>query len=375
MFFAVAIISICYFSIIWGFVIGFNAIKNVENKNSKPKNTFSIIVPFRNEANNLPILLHSFSKIEYPKILFEIILVNDDSSDNFKSVIKAFRTEFPTFDLTLIDNKNLTNSPKKDALTAAIKFAKFNWVVTTDADCSVPKNWLKLFNQTIENKNALFIAAPVKFKYENTFLHHFQNLNFISLLGSTIGSFGIKKPIMCNGANLCYNKSTFLELNGFEGNNAIASGDDIFLLEKIAQKYPQKISYLKANEAIVETSSEKNWKLFFNQQLRWASKTTAYKNWFSKFIGLVVFIENLLAFILGVFAFLISNFWKYLAVVLIAKIVLDFILIFKTAKFLKSKESIKYYIFISLIYPFFIICITITAFFKNYRWKDRVFKK
>ena len=215
MFFAVAIISICYFSIIWGFVIGFNAIENVENKNSKPKNTFSIIVPFRNEANNLPILLHSFSEIEYPKILFEIILVNDDSSDNFKSVIKAFRTEFPTFDLTLIDNKNLTNSPKKDALTAAIKFAKFNWVVTTDADCSVPKNWLKLFNQTIENKNALFIAAPVKFKYQNTFLHHFQNLNFISLLGSTIGSFGIKKPIMCNGANLCYNKSTFLELNCF----------------------------------------------------------------------------------------------------------------------------------------------------------------
>jgi len=375
MFFAATIISICYFSIIWGLIIGFETLKNIENKNSTPKNTFSIIVPFRNEAENLPTLLHSLSKIAYPKTLFEIILVNDASSDAYDSIIEAFKNKNPNINCTLINSNCVTNSPKKDALTTAIKIAKFNWIVTTDADCKVQKNWLNLFNQTIEDKNALFIAAPVKFKNETTFLHHFQNLNFISLLGSTIGSFGVKKPILCNGANLCYNKSTFIELNGFKGNNAIASGDDIFLLEKITQKYPEKVCYLKATEAIVETYSEKNWKLFFNQQLRWASKTTAYNSWFSKLVGLIVFIENLLVLVLGVSTLFISGYLKYFIIVFITKITIDFILIFKTSVFFKNKKPLNYFALTSLIYPFFIVFITINTLFKNYKWKDRSFKK
>ena len=375
MIFAVAIILIFYFVIICAFIIGFEALKNIENKNNTPKNTFSIIVPFRNEAENLPILLHSFSEIVYPKSMFEIILVNDASSDNYNPIIIAFKAKNPHINCTLINNTNITNSPKKSALTAAIKISKFNWIVTTDADCTVHKNWLKLFNQTIEDKNALFIAAPVKFKYEATFLHHFQNLNFISLLGSTIGSFRIKKPILCNGANLCYNKATFLELNGFEGNTSIASGDDVFLLEKIAQKYPANVCYLKAKEAIVETSSEKNWSLFLNQQLRWASKTTAYNNLFSKFVGLIVFTENLLVILLVISTLFNLEYWKYFVIVFTAKILLDFILIFKTAKFLKSKKALNYYAIIGLLYPFFIVFIALATLFKSYQWKDRIFKK
>ena len=375
MIFVATIISICYFLIICAFIIGFERLKNIENKNTTPKNTFTIVIPFRNEAENLPALLKSFSKIEYPKNLFEIILVNDASSDDYNSIIETFRAENPTIDCTLINNKNLTNSPKKDAITAAVKISKYNWIVATDADCNLPKNWLKLFNQTIESKNVLFIAAPVKFKNEVTFLHHFQNLNFISLLGSTIGSFGIKKPIMCNGANLCYNKSTFLELNGFSGNNNITSGDDVFLLEKITQKYPEKVCYLKAKEAIVETSSEKDWKLFFNQQLRWASKTTAYKNWVSKFVGFTVFAENLVVLILGISILFNPDYWKIFVVAFVGKFLLDFILIFKTAEFFKNKESLKYYTLISVFYPFFIVFISIATLFKNYQWKDRVFEK
>ncbi|MEX1383091.1 glycosyltransferase [Lutibacter sp.] len=375
MIFVIAIISICYFSIICSFINGFDRIKNIENKNSAPKHTFSIIVPFRNEAENLPLLLHSFSEIAYPKSLFEIILINDTSSDNYNSIIEVFRIKNPIINCTLINSNNITNSPKKDAITTAVKISKFNWIVATDADCKVPKNWLNLFNQTIKYENALFIAGPVKFKDKTTFLHHFQNLNFISLLGSTIGSFGVKKPILCNGANLCYNKATFLELNGFEGNTAIASGDDIFLLETIAKKYPDKVCYLKANDAIVETSSEKNWSLFFNQQLRWASKTTAYNNWFSKFVGLIVFFENLLIIVLGISSLFIKTYWKYFLVVFIVKILIDFTLIFKTTKFIKHKKALNYYVIISLFHPIFIVFIAIGSFFKNYQWKDRIFKK
>jgi hypothetical protein len=62
-------------------------------------------------------------------------------------------------------------------------------------------------------------------------LHHFQQLDIASLQGATIGSFGINKGFMCNGANFVY-QILFQELNGFHGNDTIASGDDVFLLQK-----------------------------------------------------------------------------------------------------------------------------------------------
>jgi cellulose synthase/poly-beta-1,6-N-acetylglucosamine synthase-like glycosyltransferase len=375
MIFLAVSISICYLFLIAAFIIGFDKIEINKFKNLPPKHTFSIIVPYRNEAHNLPILLKSISKINYPKNLFELILVNDDSTDDFKKIIDAFLKDNTAINIVLINNHRTSQSPKKDAITSAIQKSNFNWIVTTDADCKVPNNWLNLFNQTIEKEDVQFIAAPVKFKKQNSFLFHFQNLNFLSLLGSTIGSFGIKKPIMCNGANLCYHKKTFLQLNGFRGNDGIASGDDIFLLEKMLKNNPKRVRYLKSNEAVVETFSEKNWKLFFNQQLRWASKTTNYSNWFSKLVGITVFLENLLYVILLTTTIITGFYWKFFLLIFSIKTTIDIILITKISTFFRNLKSLKYYPVISIIYPFFIVTTAIISLFKNYQWKGRTFKQ
>jgi cellulose synthase/poly-beta-1,6-N-acetylglucosamine synthase-like glycosyltransferase len=375
MIFLAVSISICYLFLIAAFIIGFDKIEINKFKNLPPKHTFSIIVPYRNEAHNLPILLKSISKINYPKNLFELILVNDDSTDDFKKIIDAFLKDNTAINIVLINNHRTSQSPKKDAITSAIQKSNFNWIVTTDADCKVPNNWLNLFNQTIEKEDIQFIAAPVKFKKQNSFLFHFQNLNFLSLLGSTIGSFGIKKPIMCNGANLCYHKKTFLQLNGFRGNDGIASGDDIFLLEKMLKNNPKRVRYLKSNEAVVETFSEKNWKLFFNQQLRWASKTTNYSNWFSKLVGITVFLENLLYVILLTTTIITGFYWKFFLLIFSIKTTIDIILITKISTFFRNLKSLKYYPVISIIYPFFIVTTAIISLFKNYQWKGRTFEQ
>lgn len=375
MIFLAVSISICYLFLIAAFIIGFDKIEINKFKNLPPKHTFSIIVPYRNEAHNLPILLKSISEINYPKNLFELILVNDDSTDDFKKIIDAFLKDNTAINIVLINNHRTSQSPKKDAITSAIQKSNFNWIVTTDADCKVPNNWLNLFNQTIEKEDIQFIAAPVKFKKQNSFLFHFQNLNFLSLLGSTIGSFGIKKPIMCNGANLCYHKKTFLQLNGFRGNDGIASGDDIFLLEKMLKNNPKRVRYLKSNEAVVETFSEKNWKLFFNQQLRWASKTTNYSNWFSKLVGITVFLENLLYVILLTTTIITGFYWKFFLLIFSIKTTIDIILITKISTFFRNLKSLKYYPVISIIYPFFIVTTAIISLFKNYQWKGRTFKQ
>ena len=287
MLFIILFIAIIYILLIIAFSIGFGLVKTVYTENHTAQNTFSIIVPFRNEATYLPDLLNSISNLNYPKSLFEIILVNDDSVDDFKSIIDEFSEEHPTLNLKLINNLRSTNSPKKDAINTAIEWAKFDWMVSTDADCTVPVSWLQIFNQTIINEHVEFICGPVRFKTEKSFLFHFQNLNLLSLVGATIGGFGLKLPFMCNGANLCYKKATFKELNGFEGNEHIASGDDIFILDKMLKLKPEKIHFIKSSNAVVTTHSQSSWNSFFNQQLRWASKSTATQGKFSKFVGLI----------------------------------------------------------------------------------------
>ena len=375
MIFSGMVISLLYLLLIMAFIFGMKKSKVVKNENAVPKNRFSIVIPFRNEAHNLPNLLNSLSALNYPSELFEILLVNDDSQDNFNHILAAFTKQNQNLNLHLIQNVRKTKSPKKDAINTAIKLSNFEWIITSDADCIVPKLWLQLFNQFIEDEKPVFISAPVKFSPQNSMLFHFQNLNFISLMGSTIGGFGIHKPFMCNGANLCYRKDAFFEVNGFADNTSIASGDDIFLLEKMLKIYPKKVKFLKSKEAIVETNSENTWKVFLNQQIRWASKSVSYKNPFAKFVGIAVFLENLTVLILGISAMLFPQNWLYFIPVFTLKILVDFILIAQTSVFLKNTKSLKYYIPLSLLYPFFIVFTGCLSTFKSYDWKGRSFKK
>jgi len=193
------LISIIYLALIMAFIIGFEKVETVKNNDTVPKNRFSIVIPFRNEAHNLPGLLKSISIINYPSDLFEILLVNDDSQDYFNLIIEEFTNRNPSLNFQLLKNIRKTNSPKKDAINSAINLSNFEWIVTTDADCVVPVNWLKLFNQFIENENPVFISAPVKFSIQNSLLFQYfsdgknaQNLSekskIIKIGGSNCGN-------------------------------------------------------------------------------------------------------------------------------------------------------------------------------------------
>jgi len=166
----------------------------------------------------------------------------------------------------------------------------------------------------------------------------------------------------------------FEKLNGFEGNNKIASGDDVFLLQKAANLFPDKIHYLKAEEAIVTTKPTENWKSLFYQRVRWAAKTSSYQSSFGKVLGLIVFFGNL-SFIIG-FLFCVLMIWPYSFFVLFAfsKFIIDYILLYKTNQFL-SKSSIKSLILSSLFYPFFSTAVALYSLFGTYEWKGRRFGK
>ena len=240
MIFIFIIITIIYLCFMGSFIVGFHKIPEFKYQNSEEKTAFSILIPFRNEAKNLEKLIDSIIELNYPKELFEVIFIDDASEDDSIEIIKNRFSANPnsTINFKIISNERKTKSPKKDAISLAIYKAKYDWMVTTDADCQLPTFWLDSFNDFIQKNNTQFIAAPVKYNHDNTFLYRFQILDMLSLQGATIGGFGLKKPFLCNGANLAYRKDTFIEVNGFNGNGNIASGDDIFLLEKITKLYP-----------------------------------------------------------------------------------------------------------------------------------------
>ena len=360
-------------------IYGFNKIKTFERNDLTPKTKFSIIVPFRNEAKNLPKLLRSISNLNYPKELFELILIDDFSNDNSERIYIDWRMQNGLIETTLLENLRLSNSPKKDAISKAIPIVKHDWIITTDADCTVNKNWLVTLDNFIQRNTPEMVVGAVIYKTKNNWFHHFQQLDLLSLQGTTIGSFGIGKPFMCNGANFAYTKKLFNEIGGFSGNNKIASGDDVFLLQKTLKNHADKVHYLKNKDAIVKTKPENDLYKLFMQRVRWASKTTSYKNTYSKVLAVAVLLMNL-SLVVGVFllvygtstAFSVTK-WKLL-VVFSTKYSVDYILLYQSNNYLR-KGKLFLPLASSLIYPIFCSLVGIYSLFGSFSWKGRIFKK
>jgi len=373
------IATLLYLFLIGSLIHGFDRVEDFKLKDLKPKTKFSVIVPFRNETENLPQLLDSILQLNYPKLMFEVILVDDDSEDDSIEVINNIISKRPfdcaQGDIKIIKNNRTSNSPKKDAITTAIKIAKYDWIITTDADCTLPKYWLDTFEECIQTNQPNCIVAPVTYNDGSSFLKRFQILDVLSLQGATIGSFGLRLPFLSNGANFAYRKSVFQSTNGFTGNDTLASGDDIFLLEKFKKVDSKKVFYLKSDKAIVTTKPVSNLKLLIQQRLRWASKTSHNPNWFSKLVGLVVFLGNLAC--IAILPILFFGYVKpRIAVALVViKLSIDFLLLFKTSRFFKQENVLFSYVWSCVFYPFFSVYIAILSLFKSYQWKGRTFKK
>ena len=368
------LIAAIYVVFIAQLIYGFNKVNPFERTEVNPKTTFSIIVPFRNEAKNLPKLLKSISNLNYPKELFEIILVDDFSTDTSEKICIQWRMANGLIESTLLENLRLSNSPKKDAISRAVPILKHDWMVTTDADCIVTKNWLLTLDNFIQQNNPEMVVGAVIYKTKNNWFHHFQQLDLMSLQGTTIGSFGIGKPFMCNGANFAYTKKFFQKLGGFGGINSTASGDDVLLLQKAVTANSDKVLYLKNKEFIVKTKPENDLFVLFMQRVRWASKTTSYKNIYAKSLAVVVLLMNL-SLVLG-FGFWILGkieIWNLSSIFLI-KYLVDYVLLYKSNQYL-NKGKFLLPLARSLVYPVFSSAVGLYSLFGSFTWKGRYFSK
>ena len=179
---------------------------------------------------------------------------------------------------------------------------------------------------------------------------------------------------MCNGANLAYQKKAFEEVNGFEGIDNIASGDDMLLMHKIWKKFPGKVHYLKSKKAIVSTRPMKTWKEFFNQRIRWASKARSYRDPKIVLIMLLVYLFNLSFLILFLTGFWLHVLWYYAIALLIAKTIVEFPFVYSIANFFSKRSLLKYFIFFQPLHIVYTVIAGWLGQLGKYEWKDRKVK-
>ncbi|MFC4690456.1 glycosyltransferase [Dokdonia genika] len=371
-------VFLLYGIIILGFALEINRAGTFSQTCDTPTTTFTVIVPFRNEEAHLTNLLLSLAEVDYPQNSWEIILVNDASTDNSLEVINKCISRYELTNIDVIDNVRTSASPKKDALQTAIHTSKHQWIVTTDADCTVPVNWLKTLDAIIQQQSSLMVIMPVAIATtaQPSFLTAYEQLDFLSLMGATAGSFYMGLPFLCNGANLAYDKEAFTAVQGFANNNHIASGDDHFLLEKFQEKFKNRISYLRSTDAIVTTQPQEQWSTFIAQRTRWAAKSSAYTFWFSKLMGILVLAVNVLS-VVGVlyYAFAKAETQSIILMGLVIKLVVDVILIATEASFYNRKRYLKWYPVVMVCYPFISTYIALRSLATGYQWKGRNYKQ
>jgi glycosyltransferase involved in cell wall biosynthesis len=373
------IISVLFFLSYAALIIFYlNAWKSIPDLNSLKTDhstKVSIIIPARNEEQNILDCLSSLKDQTYPKNLYEVVVVDDHSTDDTWNVLQNFsHGEMNLKKLKLSDhitNSNNNKAYKKLAIETAINNSEGNLIVNSDADCTFNNNWLQTIVSFYETTNPKFIAAPVKIKCDNNLLDIFQTLDFITLQGITAASVSKKFHSMCNGANLAYEKNVFFEVDGFKNIDNIPSGDDMLLMHKIYKKYPDNVFYLKNKNAIVTTRSQSSWKNFIDQRIRWASKADVYDDKRIFWVLLLVYCFNLLFLVLAIAAFWNIQFLLIAAGLLILKFFVEFLFVRSVAKFFDQRSLMIYFPFLQPLHILYIIISGFFGKFGNYQWKGR----
>ena len=243
--------------------------------NTTPR--FSLLIAARNEAAALPLLLADLQHQTLPAAQFEVIVIDDHSTDATADVVAQAETAFPLRLLRLADQPGAPTG-KKAALQAALRVARAPWVVCTDADCRVGPDWLGSYAGLIGREPAArFVSGPVLLTGADTRFQRLLGLEFAGLVGVGAACIRLGFPTMCNGANLAYRRDSFTAVGGFAGNEHLASGDDEFLLHKLHARFPGSIRFLQAPAAIVRTAAPPTLAALLRQRVRWASKWRHYQ--------------------------------------------------------------------------------------------------
>ena len=342
-------------------------IKNNNNVASSGKvNSLSVLIPFRNEKENIPILIKSLSDLQYSAEAVEFIFINDHSVDNSVDILLLGLEHF-AFPHKLI-SLEANHLGKKRAIDAGVMAAVHSVIVTTDVDCVHSKNWLQEINILIDSESE-FIIGPVINKKQPGLLANLQQIESLLLAGITVGSAKLKNPLLCSGANLSYTKSLFKKLQPYESNYNILSGDDMFFLEKTNRNKDCSVGINV--KSIVETEGAKSFAEMLSRSVRWASKSSKLKMSLSTVFGAIVLIINCSIPFMIVLMILDNNSIVFLIKLWAVKTIVDVLFLVLLANRYNRYQAIIYFPVMVVFYPFYLFIVYLSTVFSSPVWKGR----
>ncbi len=354
-------------------ITGLNKLEKPEDR-KLPGEFISIIIPFRNESKNILASLKSIENLNYPEDKFEVIYVDDNSTDDSFNLLK---TNISRGNITILKlpNEILSKGNKKRAVQFGIENSAGEIIITTDADCIHNKNWLESVLNYFDPQTA-FVSAPVEFSDGFSFLSKLQKIEFEGLILAGAGLIGYGKPVICNGANIAYRKKVFQEAGGFGDNINLSSGDDEILMQKIAGMKKYNVKFCSEKDAVVLTYSSGNVKDFFNQRRRWASKGLFYPDKKLILQLLLIFLFYFGLILQPIFAFAgFTSLWLTFLLSVFIKVLLEYQIIKKGEKLFFNKNDKTIFLLAEFFQVSYIIISSLGGLVGNFTWKNRKVKR
>ncbi len=233
--------------------------------------SISVIIPARDAHATLSELLQDLYAQDMPRDKYEVIVVDDHSSDATSAVVERMMVTWSKLKLIQLD----ASFGKKAAIMHAAADAHHDLIVLTDADGRCGGSRLSAIARRWASAPTDLLLMPVETVGEKGLHSHMQRMEQLALQAVAAGSGTMGAPVLANGANMAFSRSTFFQLGGFKGDRW-ASGDDMFLLQRM-RRARKAIGYLLDADVVVSVRTENSWKAAIQQRLRWAGKMRAYR--------------------------------------------------------------------------------------------------
>jgi cellulose synthase/poly-beta-1,6-N-acetylglucosamine synthase-like glycosyltransferase len=244
-------------------------------------------------------------------------------------------------------------------------------MVATDADCRMGSEWLSSVVSYYQTNDLVMISSPVTYFEERSLFEYMQTLEFAYLIGIGAAFIGNGRASTCNGANFAYRKDVFYEVGGFTGIDDLASGDDELLLQKVAERYPHRIGFLKKREAVVYTHAKHTLGEFLQQRRRWASKSTKYKDKKVVALAVSIWLFNLSLLVNAGLGFYDVFFFKLFALQFLLKYLFEVALLLPITAFFRRTGLVSLLIIIIPIHIIYFVYIGLMGNTRKYVWKGR----
>jgi cellulose synthase/poly-beta-1,6-N-acetylglucosamine synthase-like glycosyltransferase len=374
-------LGLAYIALIVKYLYHWKSISELPaNDNDSPTTFLSILVAARNEEVHIATCLESLLRLDYPADKFEIIVIDDYSTDRTAAITKEYQVFFPQLRLISLSKEGIREEqsfPKRKAIEVGLRSASGEYILLTDADCEVPVSWARLISGIFLRETCVFVGGPVLISSDKGgILHHFQLLDMLGMMIITGAGYHSGTQLFANGANMSFSKKAFIDSGGFAHFPPRASGDDMFLLHQLHTYKPGGIRFIKSLAGTVKTRPMDTIRALLQQRIRWASKNRTYRDGNLNSAIILIFLLSALIVLLGILSMIqFSIFFPFFVILYLLKFSGDYMLQREATSFFKEDSLMKHFFQSQNLHTLYIFIVGIAGnLLPAYRWKGRILK-